>query len=60
MCGVPNLNLYPSRTGRDDDGRPKGFGQKQENGNLGLGRSFGFGLGPIPGGDLFVSITNEI
>ncbi|KHJ88116.1 hypothetical protein OESDEN_12093 [Oesophagostomum dentatum] len=48
-CGVPNLNLYPSRHPNPDDGRPVGYGQKQKNGQLGLGRSFGFGLGAIPG-----------
>ncbi|KIH62041.1 hypothetical protein ANCDUO_07681 [Ancylostoma duodenale] len=49
-CGVPNINLYPSRfADHSDDGRPKGYGQKQKNGQLGLGRSFGFGLGAIPG-----------
>ncbi|VDM72992.1 unnamed protein product, partial [Strongylus vulgaris] len=49
-CGVPNLNLYPNRfADPSDDGRPKGYGQKQKNGQLGLGRSFGFGLGAIPG-----------
>ncbi|KHJ85089.1 hypothetical protein OESDEN_15190, partial [Oesophagostomum dentatum] len=47
-CGVPNLNLYPSRHPNPDDGRPVGYGQKQKNGQLGLGRSFGFGLGAIP------------
>ncbi|KAE9414469.1 hypothetical protein Angca_001499, partial [Angiostrongylus cantonensis] len=49
MCGVPNINLYPSRHGDPtDEGRPKGYGQKQKNGQLGLGKSFGFGLGAIP------------
>ncbi|RCN35865.1 hypothetical protein ANCCAN_18256 [Ancylostoma caninum] len=49
-CGVPNINLYPNRfADHSDDGRPKGYGQKQKNGQLGLGRSFGFGLGAIPG-----------
>ncbi|ETN76364.1 hypothetical protein NECAME_11746 [Necator americanus] len=48
-CGVPNINLYPSRhEDQSDVGRPKGYGQKQKNGQLGLGRSFGFGLGAIP------------
>uniref|UniRef100_A0A0K0DHR0 Uncharacterized protein n=1 Tax=Angiostrongylus cantonensis TaxID=6313 RepID=A0A0K0DHR0_ANGCA len=49
MCGVPNINLYPSRHGDPtDEGRPKGYGQEQKNGQLGLGKSFGFGLGAIP------------
>uniref|UniRef100_A0A1I7ZM12 Chitin-binding type-2 domain-containing protein n=1 Tax=Steinernema glaseri TaxID=37863 RepID=A0A1I7ZM12_9BILA len=49
-CGVPNINLYPSRyRNLEDEGRPKGYGQKQKNGNLGLGRSFALGLGVIPG-----------
>ena len=50
MCGVPNLNLYPSRQpSTQDDGRPTGYGQKQKNGNFGMGKSFAIGLGTIPG-----------
>ncbi|CAJ0957442.1 unnamed protein product, partial [Mesorhabditis belari] len=50
ICGVPNTNLYPSRTGRNNnDGRPEGYGQKQKNGNFGLGTSFAFGTGMLPG-----------
>ncbi|KAK6042258.1 hypothetical protein COOONC_20237 [Cooperia oncophora] len=49
-CGVPNVNLYPSRHANPaDEGRPKGYGQKQQNGQLGLGRSWAFGLGAILG-----------
>ncbi|KAK6732159.1 hypothetical protein RB195_016503 [Necator americanus] len=55
-CGVPNINLYPSRhVDQSDVGRPKGYGQKQKNGQLGLGRSFGFGLGAIPGFEVAAS-----
>ncbi|CAJ0574826.1 unnamed protein product, partial [Mesorhabditis spiculigera] len=51
ICGVPNTNLYPSRTGRnpEDEGRPEGYGQKQKNGNFGMGNSFAFGTGMLPG-----------
>ncbi|CAI5441956.1 unnamed protein product [Caenorhabditis angaria] len=50
MCGVPNVNLYPSRFAKpEDEGRPAGYGQKQKNGNFGIGRSWAFGLGAIPG-----------
>ncbi|WKX95859.1 hypothetical protein Q1695_012368 [Nippostrongylus brasiliensis] len=60
-CGVPNINLYPSRrTNPADEGRPKGYGQKQKNGNLGLGRSFGFGLGAIPGFEVVSSQGTDI
>lgn len=58
-CGIPNLLLYPSRHPNEvlpsssfilqDEGRPVGFGQKQKNGNFGTGRSFGLGLGILPG-----------
>lgn len=50
LCGIPNINNYPSLTGRDfDDGRPYGHGQKQTNGAIGVGDSFALGLGPVPG-----------
>ncbi|VDO22170.1 unnamed protein product [Heligmosomoides polygyrus] len=60
-CGVPNINLFPSRrTNPTDEGRPKGYGQKQQNGQLGLGRSFGFGLGAIPGFEVVSSQGTDI
>ncbi|XGW11945.1 hypothetical protein V3C99_012983 [Haemonchus contortus] len=60
-CGVPNVNLFPSRrSSQVDDGRPKGYGQKQQNGQLGLGRSFGFGLGAIPGFEVLTSQGTDI
>ncbi|VDO11807.1 unnamed protein product [Haemonchus placei] len=60
-CGVPNVNLFPSRrSSQTDDGRPKGYGQKQQNGQLGLGRSFGFGLGAIPGFEVVSSQGTDI
>ncbi|VDM63178.1 unnamed protein product [Angiostrongylus costaricensis] len=61
MCGVPNINLYPSRhADPTDEGRPKGYGQKQKNGQLGLGKSFGFGLGAIPGFEVVTSQGADI
>ncbi|VDO07078.1 unnamed protein product, partial [Haemonchus placei] len=58
---VPNVNLFPSRrSSQTDDGRPKGYGQKQQNGQLGLGRSFGFGLGAIPGFEVLSSQGTDI
>ncbi|CAI4232832.1 unnamed protein product [Auanema sp. JU1783] len=59
-CGVPNINLFPSKSGRGNDGRPIGYGQKQKNGNLGLGKSFGFGLGAIPGFEVVSSQGTDI
>ncbi|KAK0394550.1 hypothetical protein QR680_000801 [Steinernema hermaphroditum] len=60
-CGVPNINLYPSRyRNLEDEGRPKGYGQKQKNGNLGLGRSFALGLGVIPGFEIVGSRGTDI
>ncbi|KAK6732160.1 hypothetical protein RB195_016503 [Necator americanus] len=54
--------MKENRTGKEnrhvdqsDVGRPKGYGQKQKNGQLGLGRSFGFGLGAIPGFEVAAS-----
>ncbi|KAJ1373247.1 hypothetical protein KIN20_035608, partial [Parelaphostrongylus tenuis] len=44
VCGVPNLNLYPSNRADTDEGRPKGHGQKQKNGELGLGKVLGSDL----------------
>ncbi|PAV64873.1 hypothetical protein WR25_07437 [Diploscapter pachys] len=61
MCGVPNLNLYPSRQpSMQDDGRPTGYGQKQKNGNFGMGRSFAIGLGAIPGLEIRSSQGTDI
>ncbi|TMS34033.1 hypothetical protein L596_001697 [Steinernema carpocapsae] len=61
MCGVPNINTFPSRNANpEDEGRPKGYGQKQKNGMLGLGRSFGFGLGAIPGFEIVGSRGTDI
>ncbi|KAK6047688.1 hypothetical protein COOONC_14807, partial [Cooperia oncophora] len=60
-CGVPNVNLYPSRHANPaDEGRPKGYGQKQQNGQLGLGRSWAFGLGAIPGFEVTSSQGTDI
>uniref|UniRef100_A0A915CW96 Uncharacterized protein n=1 Tax=Ditylenchus dipsaci TaxID=166011 RepID=A0A915CW96_9BILA len=49
MCGVPNINLFPSRFRNQNLYRPHGYGQKQENGHLGVGRSLSVGLGVVPG-----------
>uniref|UniRef100_A0AC34F4I6 Uncharacterized protein n=1 Tax=Panagrolaimus sp. ES5 TaxID=591445 RepID=A0AC34F4I6_9BILA len=58
-CGVPNIHLYPSRTPQAEY-RPAGYGQKQQNGQLGMGRSFGFGLGAIPGFEIVGSRGADI
>ncbi|KAH7698770.1 Protein C38C6.3 [Aphelenchoides avenae] len=49
MCGVPNINLFPSRYRSNGDFHHNGYGQKQENGHLGLGRSLSVGVGIVPG-----------
>uniref|UniRef100_A0A0N5AKR9 Uncharacterized protein n=1 Tax=Syphacia muris TaxID=451379 RepID=A0A0N5AKR9_9BILA len=49
ICGVPNINLYPSRYIPPDDGRPVGYGQKQKDGHISFGNSFSLGLGVLPG-----------
>ncbi|GMR37214.1 hypothetical protein PMAYCL1PPCAC_07409 [Pristionchus mayeri] len=51
-CGIPNLNLLQSRAALADEGRPHGYGQKQKNGNFGMGNSFAMGLGVVPGLEL--------
>ena len=53
-CGVPNIHLYPSRTPQEE-WRPAGYGQKQKNSHVGLGRSLSFGLGAIPGFEITAS-----
>uniref|UniRef100_A0AC35F6C8 Uncharacterized protein n=1 Tax=Panagrolaimus sp. PS1159 TaxID=55785 RepID=A0AC35F6C8_9BILA len=58
-CGVPNIHLYPSRTPQPEY-RPAGYGQKQQNGHLGMGRSLGFGLGVIPGFEIVGSRGADI
>ncbi|CAD6191996.1 unnamed protein product [Caenorhabditis auriculariae] len=61
MCGVPNTNLYPNRFSNPaDEGRPTGYGQKQKNGNFGVGRSWGFGIGAIPGFEVRTSQGADI
>uniref|UniRef100_A0A914CW03 Uncharacterized protein n=1 Tax=Acrobeloides nanus TaxID=290746 RepID=A0A914CW03_9BILA len=58
-CGVPNINLYPSQYPQEPY-RPAGYGQKQQNGHFGIGRSFGFGLGAIPGFQITASQGADI
>uniref|UniRef100_A0A0N4ZAV9 MARVEL domain-containing protein n=1 Tax=Parastrongyloides trichosuri TaxID=131310 RepID=A0A0N4ZAV9_PARTI len=48
QCGVPNINEYESKR-VNKEYYPEGYGQKQENGHLGLGNSFAMGIGAIPG-----------
>ncbi|CAB3410940.1 unnamed protein product [Caenorhabditis bovis] len=60
-CGVPNVNLFPSRFANPaDEGRPSGYGQKQKNGNFGIGRSWAMGLGAIPGFEVRTSQGADI
>uniref|UniRef100_A0A7E4UN85 Secreted protein n=1 Tax=Panagrellus redivivus TaxID=6233 RepID=A0A7E4UN85_PANRE len=58
-CGVPNIHLYPARQA-GPEWHPEGYGQKQKNGNLGLGKSFGFGLGMMPGFEVVSSSGADI
>ncbi|KAF8363870.1 hypothetical protein PRIPAC_90793 [Pristionchus pacificus] len=51
-CGIPNLNLVQSRAAIAEEGRPHGYGQKQKNGNFGMGNSFAMGFGVVPGLEL--------
>uniref|UniRef100_A0AC35U8L6 Uncharacterized protein n=1 Tax=Rhabditophanes sp. KR3021 TaxID=114890 RepID=A0AC35U8L6_9BILA len=48
QCGIPNIHEFQNAR-PPPPYYPKGYGQKQENGHLGLGKSFAMGLGVIPG-----------